>query len=160
MPVAPTSLVTLSKLCAHLKNCMNVSLSKTAVPYNRTNLQVAIQLYNQGFISGIQKGSNTGPDLIPTDATPNNINTRRIWLDLKYRNNLPVITNLEMISKPSKKIELSTEDVRNLASGLKVRRIDQLQPAECIFIEHENELYEINEAAKKGLSGKALFRVR
>lgn len=87
-----------------MKNCLNVTLAKTAVPYNRTNLQVAIQLYNQGFISGIQRGSNTGPDLVPSDVTPDNINTRRIWLDLKYRNNLPVISKIEMVSKPSKKL--------------------------------------------------------
>lgn len=155
-----TSLVTLSRFCAHMKNCLNVTLAKTVVPYNRTNLQVAIQLYNQGFISGIQRGSNTGPDLVPSDVTPDNINTRRIWLDLKYRNNLPVISKIEMVSKPSKKVELSAEDVKTLASGMKVRRIDQLQPAECLFIEHENQLYEINDAAKKGLGGQALFRVR
>ncbi|KAI3406761.1 hypothetical protein KGF56_000366 [Candida oxycetoniae] len=154
------SLVTLSHFCAHIKNCLNINLAKTAVPYTRTNLQAALQLYNQGFISGIQRGSTTGPDLIPTDATPDNISTRRLWIDLKYRNNAPVISSLEMVSKPSKKIYLSADDIKALASSLKVRRVDPIQPAECLFIEHKQDIYEVNEAAEKGLSGRALFRVR
>ena len=96
------SLVLLSKFCAHVKNCLNVTLSKTSVPYNRSNLQVAMALYQQGFISSIQRGSTVGPDLKPTEVTPDNINSRRLWIDLKYRNNQSVIRQLELISKPSK----------------------------------------------------------
>ena len=154
------SLVLLSKFCAHVKNCLNVTLSKTSVPYNRSNLQVAMALYQQGFISSIQRGSTVGPDLKPTEVTPDNINSRRLWIDLKYRNNQSVIRQLELISKPSKKIDLTTEEIKALASGLKVRSIPALQPAECIFIKHDKDILEVQEAAKKGISGQALFRVR
>ncbi|CAK9435647.1 uncharacterized protein LODBEIA_P03740 [Lodderomyces beijingensis] len=154
------SLVTLSHLLAHMKNCINITLAKTSVPYNRTNLQALLQLYNQGFVSGIQRGSTSGPDLVPTEATPENISTRRLWVDIKYRNNASVISGLSMVSKPSKKVELSVDDIRLLAAGLRVRRVDPIQPAECLFIENNGELFEVAEAAKRGLSGRALFRVK
>ncbi|EDK42563.1 hypothetical protein PVL30_000713 [Lodderomyces elongisporus] len=155
-----SSLITLSHFCAHIKNCLNNALAKTAVPYNRTNLQAALQLYNQGFISGIQRGSTFGPDQVETEVTHENISSRRIWIDLKYRQNQSVINQMKMVSVPSKKVELSAEDVRNLAAGVKVRRVDPIQPAECLFIENEGQLYELKDAAKKGLGGKALFRIR
>ncbi|EMG50626.1 MRPS8 37S ribosomal protein S8 [Candida maltosa Xu316] len=154
-----TSLVQLSRYCAHIKNVLNVTLAKTSVPYNRTNLQVSMALYKQGFISGIQRGSTDGPDIEPVEATPDNITSRRLWIDLKYRNNQSVIRDFGLISKPSKKVDLTVEEVKALASGLKVRTIPALQPAECIFIEHEKDVIEIQEAAKMGVSGQALFRV-
>ncbi|RCK67500.1 37S ribosomal protein S8, mitochondrial [Candida viswanathii] len=154
------SLVQLSRYCAHLKNCLNVTLSKTSVPYNRTNLLASMALYQQGFIGGVTTGSTKGPDRVPVIATPDNIASRRLWLDLKYRNNLPVINEIEMISTPKRWINLSKEEVKALASGLKVRHLQPLQPAECIFIDSAKELLEVQDAAKIGVHGRAMFRVR
>lgn len=155
-----SSLVQLSRFCAHLKNSLNVTMSKTSLPYNRTNLQAAMALYQQGFISSVQRGSTEGPDLVPTEATPDNITSRRLWVDLKYRNNQSVISELNLISKPSRKINLTSEEIKAFASGLRVRNLPPLQPAECVFIENDREVVEVQDAAKRGLSGQALFRVR
>lgn len=155
-----SSLVQLSRFCAHLKNSLNVTMSKTSLPYNRTNLLAAMALYQQGFISSVQRGSTEGPDLVPTDVTPDNITSRRLWIDLKYRNNQSVINELNMVSKPSRKINLTAEEIKALSSGLRVRNLPPLQPAECVFIEHEKEVVEIQDAAKRGISGQALFRIR
>ncbi|EGW33407.1 uncharacterized protein SPAPADRAFT_55289 [Spathaspora passalidarum NRRL Y-27907] len=154
------SLVHLANLCAHLKNCNNVRVATTSIPYTRMHLQTVLGLHKQGFISGIKRGSLNGPDVEPTEVTPDNISSRRLWIDLKYRNNRSVIRDIQLISKPGKRVNLSQEDVKALASGLPVRKITPLQPAEAIFIKADNEIYEVHEAAQRNLSGQALFRVK
>ncbi|KAK6461820.1 ribosomal protein S8 [Scheffersomyces coipomensis] len=156
------SFVHLANFCAHIKNCTNVNISSTSVPFTRLHLQIASGLYKEGFISSIQRGSTTGPDVTPVDVTPDNISTRRLWLGLKYRNNQPVIRDISLVSKPGRKVNLTKEEVKALASGLAVRFIKPLQPAECIFIknEKEKEVIEIQEAAKRNLDGVALYRVK
>lgn len=155
------SLVHLSNMCAHLKNCTLVNVSKTSIPFSRQHLQVALGLYKEGFLSSVQKGSTSGPDQVPVEVTPDNISTRRLWLDIKYRKNYPVIRNISMILKPGRKVNLSATEIKALASGLPVRFIQPLQPAEIIFVRTlPTEILEVQEAAKKGLEGMVLCRVR
>lgn len=155
------SLVHLANFCAHIKNCKNVNIAMTSVPFSRMHLQVAQGLYKEGFIASMQKGSTSGPDLKPVEVTPDNISTRRLWLELKYRNNQSVIRDISLISKPGRKVNLTLEEVKALSSGLPVRFIKPLQPAECIFLKTEDkEIIEIQEAAKRNLSGLALYRVK
>lgn len=155
------SLAHLANLCCHIKNCTNVHVATTSIPFSRMHLQVVLGLYKQGFISSIQKGSTSGPDLKPVEVTPDNIATRRLWLGLKYINNRPVIEQMSLILKPSRKVNLTSTEVKALASGLPVRFIKPLQPAECIFIRTKNkEIVEVQEAAKRDLSGLALCRVK
>lgn len=155
------SLVHLANFCCHLKNCANVNIATTSVPFSRLHLQVALGLYKEGFISSIQKGSTSGPDKVPVDITPDNVSTRRLWLGLKYRNNQSVIRDFSLILKPGRKVHLTSTEVKALASGLPVRFIKPLQPAECIFIKtKDNELVEIQEAAKQSKTGTVLCRVK
>ncbi|CAK7905652.1 37S ribosomal protein S8, mitochondrial [[Candida] anglica] len=155
------SLVHLANFAAHVKNCTKVNMAATSVPFSRLHLQVALGLYREGFLSSIQKGSTSGPDLAPVDITPDNISTRRLWLGLKYRNNQPVIREFALVSKPGRKVNLTNTEVKALASGLTVRFIRPLQPSECMFIKTpEKEVVELQEAAKRHLSGMVLCRVR
>ncbi|CAH2350741.1 37S ribosomal protein S8, mitochondrial [[Candida] railenensis] len=155
------SLVNLAHFASHVKNCTRVNISATSVPFSRLHLQVALQLYKEGFISSVQKGSTSGPDIKPVDITPDNVSTRRLWLGLKYRNNQPVLRDFSLISKPGRRVNLTNTEVKALASGLTVRFIRPLQPAECMFIKtDEDEVVEIQEAAKRHLSGLVLCRVK
>ncbi|KAG7665335.1 uncharacterized protein J8A68_001023 [[Candida] subhashii] len=154
------SLIHLANYCAHLRNCINATHAKTSIPYTRLLLQASLGLYKQGFISSIQKGSVQGPDQVPTDVTSDNISTRRLWLDLKYRNNVPVIRGINVISKPGRKIYLRSDEIKALASGFPVRKISALEPAESIFIRCGTEVLEVQDAAKRNLDGEPLFRVK
>ncbi|QBM89953.1 Ribosomal protein S8 [Metschnikowia aff. pulcherrima] len=155
------SLVHLSNLCAHIKNCTNVRLSTTSVPFSRLHLQVALGLYKEGFLSSIHKGSTSGPDQAPVEVTPDNISTRRLWLGLKYRKNMPVIRDMLMVLKPGRKVNMTSTEVKALASGLPVRFVKPLQPAEVMFLRTpDKEIVEIQEAAKKDLEGMVLCRVK
>lgn len=155
------SLVHLANFCAHIKNCTNVNIASTSVPFSRLHLQISLGLYREGFISSVQKGSTSGPDQDPVEITPDNISTRRLWLGLKYRNNQPVIRDFSLILKPGRKVNLTSTEVKALASGMAVRFIKPLQPAEAIFMKtSQSEVVEIQEAAKRDLDGMVLCRVK
>ena len=155
------SLVHLANFCSHIKNVTNVHVATTSVPFSRLHLQVALGLYREGFISSIQKGSTTGPDLKPVEVTPDNISSRRLWLGLKYLNNQSVIRDFSLVLNPGRKVNLTPTEIKALASGLPVRFIKPLQPAECIFVRTPaDEVLEVQEAAKKDLKGMVLCRIK
>lgn len=155
------SLVQLANFGAHLKNCTRLNISTTSVPFSRLHLQLSFLLYKEGFISSVQKGSVAGPDKTPVEVTPDNISSRKLWLGLKYRNNLPVIRDFSLILKPNRRVHFNPTEIKALASGIPVKIVKPLQPAECIFIKTDkDEILEVQEAAKKHLAGTVLCRIK
>ncbi|ODV83537.1 hypothetical protein CANARDRAFT_29975 [[Candida] arabinofermentans NRRL YB-2248] len=155
------SLVNLANTCAHLQNCTMAKLPLAKIPYTRLHLQIAVELYKEGFIGSIQRGSISGPDLTPVDVTHDNISTRRIWLGLKYnQNSNPVLKNLHLISKPSRKVYCTIDELKNFAIGKRLRFIKPPQPGEVIFVRtKKNEILNLHEAIKKNLDAELLCRV-
>lgn len=153
------SLVRLANFAAHLQNVTRVHLSTTSIPYTRLHLQVASHLYKQGFISSIQRGSLHGPDVDPVEVTPDNIATRRLWLGLKYRDSKSVLSKFQLVSKPSCRIVLNAEQVKELANGKSVRQIRPIQPSELVLLRSEGEVLELAEAAAQHKAGEVLCRV-
>lgn len=153
------SLVKVANTCAHLQNCTRLRISLTSIPYTKLQLQFAYNLYKQGFISSLQKGSTKGPDEKYIEVTPDNISTRRLWLTLKYRENKSVIRSCKLISKPSVRIFLENKDLRRLCMGTTVRHVQPLQPGELILVKVKDALLDINEAVQKKLSGELICRI-
>ncbi|ODV98126.1 hypothetical protein PACTADRAFT_47940 [Pachysolen tannophilus NRRL Y-2460] len=155
------SLVHLANVCAHLQNCSRVNLPLAHIPLTRLHLQVALGLYKHGFIKSIQKGSTLGPDLVPTEVTPDNISSRRLWLGLKYKNSKPVLNKISLVSKPNRRLFLDKEEIRALSGGSSVRVIKPLQPGEIIFIRTLNkDLVDLQDAAERHLGGEVVCRAR
>ncbi|CCK68185.1 mitochondrial 37S ribosomal protein uS8m MRPS8 KNAG_0A05190 [Huiozyma naganishii CBS 8797] len=153
------SLVTLAHTCAHLQNCTRVRLSLTSIPYTKLQLQFAYNLYKQGFLSSLQKGSTKGPDKEYVEVTPDNIATRRLWIGLKYRDNRPVLSKCQLISKPSVRIHLNSEEMKKLYLGTTIRNVKPLQPGELILVRNAGDVMEIGEAVQKKLPGEVLCRI-
>lgn len=154
------SLVKLANTCAHLQNCSKVRVALTSIPYTKLQLQFAYNLYQQGFLSSLQKGSTMGPDKDFVEVTPDNISTRRLWVGLKYRDNKPVLSSCKLISKPNSRIHLPMEDMKKLCSGVTIRNIKPLQPGELILVRAHNNIMDINEAISKKLDGEVLCRIK
>ncbi|VEU21483.1 DEKNAAC102580 [Brettanomyces naardenensis] len=153
------SLVNLANVCCHLQNCTMARLPLAKVPYTRLHLQIALGLYNEGFVSSVQRGSINGPDITPVEVTPDNISTRRLWLGLKYRNNKPVLSHLRLISKPNRRVRLTNEELGHFASGKRVRFIPPMKPDEVVFLRtNKGEILNLYEAVKKQLDGELLCR--
>lgn len=156
------SLTRLAQVGAHLQNATRMHMSKTSIPFSRLNLNVCHQLYRQGFLSSLENGNYNGPDTEPVDITPDNISTRRIWLGLKYRDNKSVLSQFHLISKPSRRLVFSNEQLKELTKGQVVRYVKPLQADELILVKADKtgEVVELVEAAQRRLSGELLCRVK
>lgn len=91
---------------------------------------------------------------------PENAAKRRLWLGLKYWQNEPVLKHMQLISKPTRRIWLTSED---LAKIIRTRASSYVQglthPGECMFITTDRGVLEARECVERRLGGMALFRV-
>ncbi|KAG4302957.1 hypothetical protein PCANB_000807 [Pneumocystis canis] len=146
------------QLCSHLQNASRARHALTAVPATRLNLDMCLSLYRHGFIGSVRRGSHLGPDMIYTPTTCENIATRRLWIELKYHEMIPVLNRLIAISKPSRKYWMSPSTLINLTRH-RVSSVSALKPGECLFVRTKIGVIEIREAISQQLGGELLCRV-
>lgn len=150
----------LHHVASHLQNASRARSSITSIPLSKMNLSIALGLYRQGFLSSVQRGSIDGVDKTFTPITTSNISTRRLWLGLKYRDASPVLSNVHVISKPSRKVWMSVHELQLLVEGKKGREmIRGLVPGEICFIGTDKGVMEIRDAIKRRIGGEVLMRV-
>ncbi|KAF9912227.1 hypothetical protein BX616_010376 [Lobosporangium transversale] len=145
-------------LCARVQNGFRARLRKIAVPDTKMNLAIANVLYKEGFIAGVARGDHTQPDTTYVPTTPDNIATRRLWLELKYVNDEPVLKKMTAVSKPSKKVVMKVQELQNLAAGNRSQFIKGLQPGEIAILTTNYGVLELRDALEKGAGGEVLCR--
>ena len=168
------SLVNLSHVCSHLTNASKARLGLTSIPPSNLHLRLSIALLKAGFISTVVRG---GPNPPPPHAllshpavndefeplepvTQDNIASRRLWLGLKYWNSEPVIEKMQMISKPTRRINLDTESLADIIRGRDSNYVKGLRiPGECIFLSTDQGIMEARECVEKKTGGLLLCRV-
>jgi ribosomal protein S8 len=92
-------------------------------------------------------------------GVPDNPAKRRIWLGLKYWNNEPVLKNMSMISKPTRKINAKLPELRKLVSGRKAGLTNPMvNPGECMFVSTDIGVMEAREALERMRGGCLLLR--
>jgi ribosomal protein S8 len=71
-------------------------------------------LLQEGLLQNVTTGDTNGPfrSTMPVTLNQNNIAKARLWLDLKYRNGLPALEKMKVISKPSRRIFASPDECR------------------------------------------------
>ncbi|KAG0043181.1 hypothetical protein BGZ83_011753 [Gryganskiella cystojenkinii] len=146
-------------LCARVQNGFRAKLRRIAVPDTKLNLAISNVLYKEGFIASVARGNHVEPDTaeyVPT--TPDNIATRRLWLELKYNNDEPVLKKMSAVSKPSKKVVMKLPELQNLAAGNRSQFIKGLQPGEIAILTTSYGVLELREALEKGAGGEVLCR--
>jgi len=146
-------------LCARLQNGFRARLRQIAVPDTKMNHAIASVLYKEGFIAGVSRGNHIEPDTAYVPTTPDNIATRRLWLELKYNNDEPVLKKMTAVSKPSKKVVMQVQELQNLAAGNRAQFIKGLQPGEIAILTTNYGVLELREALEKGAGGEILCRV-
>lgn len=166
------SLVTLSHVCSHLQNASRARLGLTSVPSSNLILTLMLSLQTSGFISTVVRGgpeppppslllnlpSNNPSDVEP--VTQSNIATRRLWLGLKYWNSEPVLSRMNMVSKPKKRIWMDVESLALIVRGRRAGYVDGLtRPGECLFVSTDRGVLEARECAERKVGGMILCRV-
>jgi ribosomal protein S8 len=91
---------------------------------------------------------------------PVNAAKRRLWLGLKYWQNEPVLKNMKLISKPTRRIWLTSEDLGKITRTRESSYVEGLtHPGECMFITTDRGILEARECVERRMGGMALFRV-
>lgn len=148
-------------LCARLQNAFRARHHRIAVDHNTQNLGILSILLRAGFISALTRGTIEAAD--PLAFASAGEAQRRIWADLKYRDDLPVLTNMELVSKPSKRIIMDLSEIRQICSGRRAQTIKPLGLGEVAVVktkDKEHEWLEAREALKLALPGEVICRAR
>lgn len=86
---------------------------------------------------------------------------KRIWATLKYRSDRPVLSAMEVISKPSRRIFLDEVGVRRLVSGHRAQFVKPLGMGEVAVVRTgDRKWMEAREAVRLNLGGEVICRAR
>ncbi|KAF2856656.1 40S ribosomal protein-like protein S8 [Plenodomus tracheiphilus IPT5] len=91
---------------------------------------------------------------------PENPARRRLWLGLKYWQNEPVLKNMKLISKPTRRIWLTSKDLGRITRTRDTNYVKGLtHPGECMFVTTDRGILEARECVERELGGMVLCRV-
>ncbi|KAI9845191.1 MAG: hypothetical protein M1838_001852 [Thelocarpon superellum] len=164
------SLVNLSHVCSHLQNASKARLGITSVPSTNLILGLMLSLQTHGFLSFVTRGGPDPPQMLsptslqplepPERVTQANIASRRLWLGLKYYNNEPVLSKMNMVSKPTKRVWMDVEGLGKLVRGKDANYVRGLrQPGECLYVTTDRGIMEARECVERQVGGMLLCRV-
>ncbi|KAJ2543162.1 hypothetical protein EV175_005999 [Coemansia sp. RSA 1933] len=145
-------------ICARVQNGFRARLGRIAVPETKLNLAVSRVLYNQGFVSSVTRGTHLGLDDTYVPTTNFNVAERRLWLSLKYYQDSPVLRKMSCISKPSRRITCTANQLQTIASGRPWSIVKGVVPGEIIIVSTSKGVQEIQDAVKDHLGGVLLAR--
>ena len=98
------------------------------------------------------------PDSV-AETIPQNPALRRLWLGLKYWNNEPVLGSMQMVSKPTRRIWMSAEQLADVAGGRRTGMVHGMrQIGECLYVSTDRGIMEIRECVERGVGGMLLCR--
>lgn len=148
-------------LCSHVQNAFRARHARISVPHTVQNLAILSVLFRSGFLSSVTRGTIDQPSPVQFHDAPEN--QKRIWADLKYREDRPVLTAMALISKPSKPIHMSASEIRRICSGRRAQNIKPLGMGEIAVVktkDREHEWVEAREAVQLSLDGEVICRAR
>ncbi|KAF3004378.1 hypothetical protein E8E13_009975 [Curvularia kusanoi] len=88
-----------------------------------------------------------GREQIDSISVPQNPARRRLWLGLKYWNNEPVLKNMKLVSKPTRRIWLTSNDLSKITRTRDASYVKGLtHPGECMFLTTDRGILEARDA--------------
>jgi ribosomal protein S8 len=106
------------------------------------------------------KKSPLGQEKVYQVNVPENPARRRLWLGLKYWNNEPVLKNMKLISKPTRRIWLTSEDLSKITRTRESSFVKGLtHPGECMFLTTDRGILEARDCVERRIGGMALCRI-
>ncbi|KAJ1542740.1 hypothetical protein HK096_009120, partial [Nowakowskiella sp. JEL0078] len=144
-------------LCSQLQNSFQCLLRRVAVPDSKTNRAICQILYREGFVSALASGDERGPYHVgfPVPVTPDNVSRRKLWVDLKYRDGRPVLTKLQVVSKPSRRVYATVPELKAVAAGRSYNGLLKSQQfGQATILDTEYGVLELKEALTKNVGGE------
>ena len=125
----------LGDMLTRIRNAQMRSKSKVATPASRMRERVLEVLRTEGYIRGFARIDHDG-------------GKSEFEIELKYFDGLPVIKDIERISKPGRRVYASVRNLPRVANGLGV---SILSTPKGVMADHE--------AREKNVGGEVLCRV-
>ncbi|KAI9762781.1 MAG: hypothetical protein M4579_000133 [Chaenotheca gracillima] len=163
------SLVNLANVCSHIQNASKARLGLTSVPNSNLIHRLMQSMHASGFVSTVTLGGPAPPTFLsptslepiepPEPVTQSNIASRRLWIGLKYWNNEPVLRQMNMISKPTKRVWMDVEGMGRLVRGKDDSYVKGLRnPGECLYVTTDRGILEARECFERKIGGMILCR--
>ena len=148
-------------LCSHIQNAFRARHQHIAVNHTTQNLGILSILLRTGFVSSLTRGTIDGPS--PEAFHEAGEARKRIWAELKYREDRPVLTSMSLVSRPSRRVFMDTSEIRRICSGRRAQTIKPLGLGEIAVVKtgsKEHEWLEAREALQLRLPGEVICRAR
>jgi ribosomal protein S8 len=146
-------------LCARIQNAFRARHQRIAVNHTTQNLGILSILLRAGFLSNITRGTVEGPS--PDLFNDAGEAQRRIWAELKYRDDRPVLHNMSLVSMPSRRVFMDLGEIRRICTGRRAQTIKPLGMGEIAVVHTKNkehEWLEAREALQLKLDGEIICR--
>lgn len=148
-------------LCSSIQNAFRARLARVSVPHTTQNLGILSILLRHGFLTSLTRGTIVSPN--PGAFPLVGSSQKRIWAQLKYREDLPVLSEMKLISKPSKRVYMDPGRIRLICSGRRAGVTKPIGMGEIVVVrtfDKENEWVEAREAVALKLGGEVICRAR
>jgi ribosomal protein S8 len=100
------------------------------------------------------------PEWSYKETVPSNPAQQRLWVGLKYWKNEPVLNKLRLVSKPTRRIWVGSEDLAKITRGRESAFVKGLtRTGECLFVTTDRGVMEARECVEKKVGGMVLCRV-
>ena len=148
-------------LCSKISQAYRVRHNRIVVHHTVQNLGILNILLRHGLISNITRGTDAGRDPLEWRNVPQAC--KRLWADLKYRDNRAVLSSMKAVSKPSKRVHMTHEELLRFCSGRRVGITKPLEMGEIAVVHpstasEDRQYLEAREALALGLGGEVLCR--
>jgi ribosomal protein S8 len=148
-------------LCARVQNAFRARHQHVSVEHTKQNLGILSILLRAGFISSITRGTIEKPS--PTDFNNAGEAQRRIWANLKYRDDRAVLQNMALVSMPSRRVFMELDEIRRICTGRRAQTVKPLGMGEIAVVRTKHQEYEwleAREALQLKLGGELVCRAR
>ncbi|GAA5842367.1 hypothetical protein JCM9279_005364 [Rhodotorula babjevae] len=150
------------ELCARLTNASLARHRWVPLAPTKQHLSLLSLLLSHGFVSAVSYGSTSTSAAVPPNPasfTTARLSDRRVWAELKYRNDRPVLDKMRLVSHPSRRVFMDSDEVRRFVKGSRVKFVPGLGLGEVALIASNEGYVEGREAVRRGLGGEVIARV-
>lgn len=126
---------TVADFIIRVKNASAAHRKEVVMPYSKIAKAIAKLLVKEGYLADVREGEVEGK--------------KKIMVGIRYVRRKPVVSNVEIISKPSLRMHLNHSQLQ----------VEQRRKAMVLVVSTSQGLMTSREALKKGVGGELLFKI-
>ena len=128
----------IANMLTQIKNAQSRGKEEIVLPFSKMTLGIAEILKSRGFVGGVEKKTRK------TKKSEVNI----LGVELKYENGIGAISDIKLISKPSRRVYVGKDDLKPVRNGYGIS-----------IISTSKGLMAGDDARKAGIGGEIICEV-